>query len=48
MAAAGMRLEDIADALGHEDLRMARGIYVHATGRTIEQAATVMGDVFKG
>lgn len=46
MAAAGMRLEDIADTLGHEDLRMARGVYVHATGRTIDAAAKVMGDLF--
>lgn len=46
MAAAGMRLEDIADALGHEDLRMARGVYVHATGRTIDTVADVMGRAF--
>jgi integrase len=45
MAAAGMRLEDIADTLGHEDLRMARTVYVHATGRTLDTAARVMGDL---
>lgn len=48
MAAAGMRLEDIADTLGHEDLRMARAVYVHATGRTLEAAAQVMNDVLGG
>lgn len=45
MAAAGARIEDIADALGHEDLRMARTVYVHATGRPIATAAEVLGDV---
>lgn len=45
MAEGGMRLEDIADQLGHEDLRMARTVYVHATGRTLDAGAEVMGDV---
>lgn len=45
MATAAARIEDIADALGHEDLRMARTVYVHATGRPIATAADVLGDV---
>jgi hypothetical protein len=43
----GLRLEDIADVLGHETMRMARGVYVHAQGRPID-AATTLGAVLGG
>lgn len=36
LASAGVRLEDVADTLGHTDTRLARAVYTKATGRTIE------------
>lgn len=45
MVAAGMRLEDVADILGHEDTTMTRGVYAHATGRPLAGAADVMQKV---
>lgn len=44
MAASGVRLEDIADQLGHEDVTMARGIYTHATREPLRTAAAIMQD----
>jgi integrase len=38
LVAMGVRLEDVADLLGHEDLRMARSVYVHATARPLDVA----------
>ncbi|CAN5619188.1 site-specific integrase [soil metagenome] len=42
LAAAGVPLEHIADLLGHDGLRMARLVYVHALSPTVEVAATPM------
>jgi integrase len=42
LAAQGLRIEEIADVLGHETLRMSRAVYVHAQGRPLDAAATAM------
>jgi integrase len=38
LAAMGVRLEDVADVLGHETLRMSRLVYVHAERRPLNAA----------
>ena len=42
LAAAGVPLDQIADVLGHESLRMSRQVYVHAQARPIDAAAHAM------
>jgi integrase len=44
LSAAGVRLEQIADVLGHVNTRMTGGVYRHATGPVIEHAAAPMND----
>jgi integrase len=45
LSAAGVRLEQIADVLGHVNTRMTGGVYRHATGPVIEHAAAPMTDL---
>ncbi len=42
LAADGVPLEHIADFLGHDGLRMARLVYVHASGPSVDVAAAPM------
>ncbi|MCU1356327.1 MAG: Integrase [Acidimicrobiales bacterium] len=42
LAAAGVPIEVIADLLGHEGIRMARLVYVHAVSPTVDAAAGPM------
>lgn len=42
LAADGVPLEHVADFLGHDGLRMARLVYVHASGPSVDVAAAPM------
>lgn len=48
LAAAGVPLEHVADVLGHDGLRMARLVYVHALAPSIDAAAGPMEDLLRG
>lgn len=48
LAAAGVPLERVADVLGHDGLRMARLVYVHALSPSIDAAAGPMQDLVAG
>jgi integrase len=45
LGAMGVRIEDVADILGHEDLRMARIVYMHASGRPLTAGTAAMESV---
>jgi integrase len=42
LADMGLRIEEIADILGHETTRMSRAVYVHAQARPLDAAAAAM------
>ncbi|HEU5151118.1 MAG TPA: site-specific integrase [Iamia sp.] len=44
MAAAGLRLEQVADVLGHDGITMARHVYVHALAPTVDAAVAPLGE----
>jgi integrase len=48
LAAAGVPLERVADVLGHDGLRMARLVYVHALSPSIDAAAGPMQALLDG
>lgn len=48
LAAAGVPLERVADVLGHDGLRMARLVYVHALSPSIDAAAAPMEHLLRG
>lgn len=48
LAAAGVPLEHVADVLGHDGLRMARLVYVHAISPAVGAAAAPMQRIIHG